>query len=91
MSFLQHGSRLRFVLPLRRPELGPEVLPWSSLAGSVDVNSATAVRLRAMQRGQYSTANDGIRGSMLSRQRGQIRNTRAPAWDGGGITIRRPS
>jgi hypothetical protein len=53
----------------------------------VEANSVTAVRLRAMQRGQYSIASNGVRGSMLSRQRGQIRNTRLPARAGGGMEI----
>jgi hypothetical protein len=59
-----------------RVEEGGVLEPVGASAGArlpLDADSLTATRLRAMQRGQCSTASDGSLALIVSPQRGQIR------------------
>jgi hypothetical protein len=61
----------------RGPAFGTEPSGYSSAAGSVEENNVTAIRARAMHRGQCWTVSQLTFGRMLSRQRGQFRNDEA--------------
>ena len=58
---------------------GAKLSGWSSAADSVEENSLTAIRARAMHRGQYSTVSQLIFGLIVNPQRGQLRNGEAPS------------